>query len=169
MDEIHRFTKSQQDVFLAQVEKGVYTLIGATTENPSFRLNKALLSRCRVIQLEKLSTESINVILQKALKEYGLKVKSVDISDEVLNYISDISDGDGRMALNSLELLLGDTNASIESIKKLLMRTHLSYDHKGEDHYHCISALHKSIRGSDDNAALYWLNRMLSSGEVIQV
>ena len=170
VDEIHRFNKTQQDTFLPHVENGTITLVGATTENPSFSLNAALLSRCKVIVLEKLKPEVVCDLLQKAAIKKGLEVSSKgDIDPEALSYLSKISDGDARTALNSLEIAINsrkpESRISVSEIKEALNRSHVLYDRKGDEHYHCASALQKSIRGSDDNAALYWCMRMLKGGE----
>ena len=173
MDEVHRFNKLQQDSFLPHVESGTITLIGATTENPSFSLNTALLSRCRVIVLEKLSGDSVVMILTKACEARGVTIgqakDNAAIDKEVLKYLSDMCDGDARTALNTLQLALDsakeDSQVTLEQVKESLKRSHVLYDRKGDEHYHCASALQKSIRGSDDNAALYWTMRMLQGGE----
>ncbi len=182
VDEVHRFNKLQQDVFLPHVEDGTLILVGATTENPSFSLNSALLSRCRVIVLEKLSPENIMEILRRAAEAKNLVVVSNNedvetsstrgdkwISEEALDYLAHVADGDARTALNCLQMAMGAGNEgaiiSVESIKHSLKRAHLLYDRKGDQHFDCISALHKSIRGSDDNAAIYWCTRMLAGGE----
>ncbi|KAF9115064.1 Werner helicase interacting protein 1 [Mortierella sp. AM989] len=231
LDEIHRFTKAQQDIFLPFVEKGTITLIGATTENPSFRINSALLSRCRVLTLEKLSLEDgmdrmirraarikwrdILEIAQdrmsptemfKFVSTIGKDEQSIDnwidgiIEPGAIKWLIDLSDGDGRSAINTLEIAIQglstlilssetecendgpssqavDTNTSgilenllsvaltAESIKSAFQKTHLQYDRQGDEHYNLISALHKSVRGGDADAALYWLGRMLVAGE----
>lgn len=173
IDEIHRWSKSQQDALLPHVERGIVTLIGATTENPSFEVIAALLSRCRVIVLKPLAPLYIKTILQRALKntERGLGKIKVIGAEAALEHIAILANGDARVALNTLELavksaLQGDTAKLDENvIKQSLQRTHLVYDKAGEEHYNLISALHKSLRGSDDNAALYWLGRMLEAGE----
>ncbi|XP_029731722.1 ATPase WRNIP1 [Aedes albopictus] len=193
MDEIHRFNKLQQDIFLPHVESGTITLIGATTENPSFSLNSALLSRCRVIVLEKLGVEAVMKILERALPQYKTimfennnKVPDIRslpfvprmmISAESIRWLAEICDGDARIALNSLQLALNTVAAqqeeensalkriSLDEIKEGIKKSHMLYDRKGDQHYELISALHKSIRASDDNAALYWCSRMLVSGE----
>lgn len=174
MDEVHRFNKLQQDAFLPHVENGTVTLIGATTENPSFSLNSALLSRCRVVALDKLSSQDILVILNRALvakqvttvSESILQCEEKCIETKALEYLANVADGDARTALNCLEIAL-NCNNKIEQkdIKESLKRSHMIYDRKGDEHYHCASALQKSIRGSDDNAALYWTMRMYESGE----
>ncbi|KAL1491088.1 hypothetical protein ABEB36_011738 [Hypothenemus hampei] len=166
MDEIHRFNKKQQDVFLMSVEKGEIILIGATTENPSFVINNALLSRCKVVVFEKLSSEDLKKIITKALGG------QIEISGEALKFIADVSDGDARIALNNLELVLQyyernpqSSAISLKDVEDKLKKSSLLYDKTGEEHYNIISAVHKSIRGSDDNAALYWTTRMILSGE----
>jgi putative ATPase len=167
-DEIHRFSKSQQDVFLGPVESGQITLIGATTENPSFKVQNALLSRCRTFTLQKLADEDILQILERALAKEGHNYSPSELVDsELLKYLSAFSDGDARTALNLLELAMGlSTRPSMtkEDIKSALTKT-LVYDRAGDQHYDTISAFHKSVRGSDPDAALYYLARMLQSGE----
>ncbi|KUI61800.1 hypothetical protein VP1G_08950 [Cytospora mali] len=176
-DEIHRFTKAQQDLFLKPVEAGTITLIGATTENPSFKVQAALLSRCRTFTLQKLSGEHVRNILMRALKqEYASDPSRLSplIDEELLSYLSAFADGDARTALNLLELALSltmkpppDPSAAPltkEDIKAALTKT-LVYDRAGDQHYDTISAFHKSVRGSDPDAALYYLARMLQSGE----
>ncbi|XP_053570633.1 ATPase WRNIP1 [Bombina bombina] len=192
VDEIHRFNKSQQDTFLPHVECGTVTLIGATTENPSFQVNTALLSRCRVIVLEKLSVEAMETILMRAVDSLGLKVLQDDeqpdcssdapeppvyLEKKALTTLAHLCDGDARTGLNGLQLSIQAMVASgkytqkdamvikEEQIKEGLQRSHILYDRAGEEHYNCISALHKSMRGSDQNASLYWLGRMLEGGE----
>ncbi|GJC81471.1 ATPase WRNIP1 C26H5.02c [Colletotrichum liriopes] len=169
-DEIHRFSKSQQDVFLKPVEAGTITLIGATTENPSFRVQQALLSRCRTFTLSKLSNEDVARILLRAIEE-ETRVKNYPgsplIDAELVTYLAAFSDGDARTALNLLELALSlSTRQGItkEDIKASLTKT-LVYDRAGDQHYDTISAFHKAVRGSDPDAALYYLARMLQSGE----
>ncbi|KAE8445680.1 hypothetical protein EG329_012978 [Mollisiaceae sp. DMI_Dod_QoI] len=167
-DEIHRFSKSQQDVFLGPVESGQITLIGATTENPSFKVQNALLSRCRTFTLAKLTDDDILQILKRALAKEGPNYTPSELVDsELLKYLAAFSDGDARTALNLLELAMGlSTRPSItkEEIKSSLTKT-LVYDRAGDQHYDTISAFHKSVRGSDPDAALYYLARMLQSGE----
>lgn len=167
-DEIHRFSKSQQDVFLGPVESGQVTLIGATTENPSFKVQNALLSRCRTFTLQKLTEDDILLILERALLQEGPNYTPSDLVDtELLKYLAAFSDGDARTALNLLELAMGlSTRPSMtkEDIKTSLTKT-LVYDRAGDQHYDTISAFHKSVRGSDPDAALYYLARMLQSGE----
>jgi putative ATPase len=168
VDEIHRFNKGQQDAFLPAVERGIITLIGATTENPSFEVNAALLSRCRVVVLKKLEVADIERIIQRALgdKERGLGHENINIDDDTIKLLATISDGDARHALNALEIAFHiSTNNKItqDLLKQALQRTHLFFDRNGEEHYNIISALHKSMRGNDANAALYWLGRMLEA------
>ncbi|KAJ6440766.1 putative ATPase [Purpureocillium lavendulum] len=167
-DEIHRFNKAQQDVFLKPVEAGTVTLIGATTENPSFKVANALLSRCRTFTLKALSTEDVVAILQRArAAEESVHPPTPLIDDEMIAYLARFSDGDARTALNLLELALSLTTRegiTKEDIKSSLTKT-LVYDRGGDQHYDSISAFHKSVRGSDPDAALYYLARMLQSGE----
>ncbi|KAH8677675.1 DNA polymerase III, clamp loader complex, gamma/delta/delta subunit [Xylariales sp. PMI_506] len=169
-DEIHRFSKAQQDVFLRPVEAGSITLIGATTENPSFKVVNALLSRCRTFTLQKLATEDVNRILLRALQEEQTSSQSPPsplLDDELLGYLSNFADGDARTALNLLELAMSLSNRegiTKADIKAALTKT-LVYDRAGDQHYDTISAFHKSVRGSDPDAALYYLARMLQSGE----
>lgn len=164
-DEIHRFSKTQQDAFLGPVESGIITLIAATTENPSFKVISALLSRCRTFTLDELSEHDLLKILERAMAAEGCTSELLD--QEMLRYFASFSDGDARTALNLLELAMSlskNPNTSKEDIKKRLTKT-LVYDRAGDQHYENISALHKSIRGSDPDAALYYLSRMLKSGE----
>jgi putative ATPase len=163
VDEIHRFTKAQQDVFLSFVEKGDFVLIGATTENPSFRINNALLSRCRVFILEKLSVDALLGIMKRACVVENFDSTKIPI--EMLLFIANMCDGDARVALNTLEAITNHSNPSIDIVKEIMLKSNLLYDRNGEEHYNVISALHKSVRGSDDNAALYWLGRMIKGGE----
>ena len=174
VDEIHRFNKAQQDAFLPFVEKGSIILIGATTENPSFEVNNALLSRCRVFVLKELTTDDIYELLQRAIKdEKGFGKEKVIISEEDLKMIASISNGDARSALTTLDMLVlnGEIkeDLSIEITKEImeecLTKKTLLYDKNGEEHYNIISALHKSMRNSDPDAAVYWLARMLEAGE----
>ena len=165
-DELHRFNKAQQDVFLGPVEAGDITLIGATTENPSFKVNNALLSRCRVFPLAKLTDKDIQSILQRALRSEFDEIPSL-LDEEFLLYLAAFSDGDARAALNLLELAIDLTkrpDITKDTIKKSLTQT-LVYDRSGDMHYDSISAFHKSVRGSDPDATLYYLSRMLQSGE----
>ena len=173
VDEIHRFNKAQQDAFLPYVERGSIILIGATTENPSFEINNALLSRCRVFVLESLKAEDIVLLLKRALKSPdGLGYLKVEITDEMLEMIAGFSEGDARKAFNLLEMAVsngqieGDkTTVTMDVLKRCLGKKSLLYDKKGEEHYNLISALHKSMRNSDPDAAVYWLARMLEAGE----
>ncbi|KAM9075545.1 ATPase WRNIP1 isoform 2-T2 [Megaptera novaeangliae] len=204
IDEIHRFNKSQQDTFLPHVECGTITLIGATTENPSFQVNAALLSRCRVIVLEKLPVEAVVTVLMRAINSLGIHVldssrpadplshgsnsgsePSVLIEDKAVDTLARLSDGDARAGLNGLQLaVLARLSArkafgkksgqsyppsrvlvTEGDVKEGLQRSHILYDRAGEEHYNCISALHKSMRGSDPSASLYWLGRILEGGE----
>ena len=164
-DEIHRFSKSQQDVFLGPVEAGQVTLIAATTENPSFKVINPLVSRCRIITLSKLEVDDLVKILERALAAENCTSPLLDT--EMLRYFASFADGDARVALNLLDLAIGlSTRPSITAadIKRELTRT-LVYDRNGDQHYDTISAMHKSIRGSDPDASLYYLGRMLKSGE----
>ena len=199
IDEIHRWSKAQQDALLPYVENGTVILIGATTENPSFEVISALLSRCRVFILKKLEPEAIAKILRRALKQdRGLGNLNIKISPSTIKHLSELADGDARTALNALELAVKSSQNIKNKSKRLstinnlayqqagrqagqqsaisivinkqkildaLQRTHLLYDKTGEEHYNIISALHKSMRGSDADAALYWLGRMLEAGE----
>jgi len=177
IDEIHRFNKAQQDAFLPHVEKGNIRLIGATTENPSFEINSALLSRTRVYVLQPLSEEEIILLLERALadRERGLGAMELRAPAEVLKKIANYSNGDARSAYNVLEVAAGlaeersgkKVGAEItdDLVHDALQRRILLYDKSGEEHYNLISALHKSVRNSDPDAALYWLGRMLEAGE----
>jgi putative ATPase len=168
IDEIHRFNRAQQDAFLPYLEKGTITLIGATTENPSFELNSSLISRVKVYMLYPLALENIKSVLQNALiSDKGLKGK-FQLDVDALDFIANISDGDARVALNALELSsLSSKNMHIDlkTAEEVVQRKALRYDKSGEEHYNLISALHKSLRGSDADAGLYWLARMLEAGE----
>jgi putative ATPase len=174
VDEIHRFNRSQQDAFLPHVEKGTIVLIGATTENPSFEVNSALLSRSRVYVLRALGEEDLVTILQRALAdaERGLARLAPEVTDEALRLIGRLASGDARSALNILELAVqltpvtgGRRRVTEAGIRDAAQRKTLLYDKSGEEHYNLISALHKSLRDSDADAALYWMTRMLDSGE----
>ncbi len=173
IDEIHRFNKAQQDAFLPYVERGALRLIGATTENPSFEVNAALLSRCRVYVLQSLTEEEIAALLQRALTdgERGLGGLHLSAEEDALATIASFSNGDARYALNALEttahLLRGSGDATItrKAVITALQQRTLLYDKAGEQHYDLISALHKSVRNSDADAAIYWLRRMLAAGE----
>ena len=173
IDEIHRFNKAQQDAFLPYVERGAIRLIGATTENPSFEINAALLSRCRVYTLRALEQPDIIALLQRALtdSERGLGTMNLSIDDVALEAIASYSSGDARNALNALEVAAklavarGEKTITRELASEALQQRVLLYDKKGEQHYDLISALHKSVRNSDADASLYWLGRMLAAGE----
>lgn len=164
VDEIHRFNKAQQDAFLPHVESGLITLIGATTENPSFEVITPLLSRSRVLVLEPLSLDDIVLILKRALKKLGASKRA---DKKVLGYIAELSGGDARVALGNLELCLELTSGKItlDTAKMAAQRKLPGYDKAGEQHYNIISAFIKSMRGSDSNATLYYLARMLDAGE----
>ena len=173
VDEIHRFNKAQQDAFLPFVEKGSIILIGATTENPSFEVNGALLSRCKVFVLKPLETEDIVSLLRRALAdERGFGAENVRMEPDALEMIANFANGDARAALSTLEMavLNGDLRpdgvyVSRETLEACVSKKSLLYDKKGEEHYNLISALHKSMRNSDPDAAVYWLARMLEAGE----
>lgn len=171
IDEIHRFNKGQQDALLGAVEDGTVTLIGATTENPGFEVNSALLSRCQLILFAPLSSEDLKKLLFMALRDdpRGLCRQDLELSDEVAEKLVALSDGDARFLLNQLEWLvgsLGERNTiDAEFLDEVQFKKPLRYDKSGEEHYNLISALHKSVRGSDPDAALYWLHRMLNAGE----
>ncbi|WP_240732259.1 replication-associated recombination protein A [Geobacter sp. FeAm09] len=170
VDEIHRFSKSQQDAFLPYVEKGVVTIIGATTENPSFEVIAPLLSRCRVLTLNQLDAATVGTILRQALNdaERGLGRLGLTADDDALVFLADQCGGDARIALNTLEVAAGittDNVITIETVQEALQKKALLYDKGGEEHYNVISAFIKSLRGSDPDAALYWLARMLEAGE----
>lgn len=173
VDEIHRFNKAQQDAFLPYVENGDIILIGATTENPSFEVNSALLSRSKVYVLKSLTTENIIKILKRAILSITKEQKiTINIDEESLNTIANLSSGDARTSLNTLENILNITplkkkakNITSSQVKKVLQNKTFLYDKKGEEHYNLISALHKSMRNSDPDAAIYYLARMLEAGE----
>ncbi len=173
VDEIHRFNKAQQDAFLPFVEKGSIILIGATTENPSFEVNGALLSRCRVFVLQPLSADDLLKMLKHALQSpKGFGGQKIEISDDLLNLIANFANGDARSALSTLEMVIlngdmqGDTVVvTKEILEQCISKKSLLYDKNGEEHYNLISALHKSMRNSDPDAAVYWLARMLEAGE----
>ena len=173
VDEIHRFNKAQQDAFLPFVEKGSIILIGATTENPSFELNPALLSRCKVFVLHRLSKENLEVLLKRAMDSpKGFGNYEVDMPENTLRIIAEASKGDARSALNMLETVIKNSEVknykikiTKESLKEAISRKSLIYDKNGEEHNQVISALHESMRNSDVNAALFWLARMLEAGE----
>ena len=173
VDEIHRFNKAQQDAFLPFVEKGSIILIGATTENPSFEVNGALLSRCKVFVLKALSEDDLLTLLRRAIdSEKGFGNQKVIISDDVLRMIAVFANGDARTALSTLEMAVlngdyddGVTTVTVETVEQCTSKKSLLYDKTGEEHYNLISALHKSMRNSDPDAAVYWLARMLEAGE----
>ena len=174
VDEIHRFNKAQQDAFLPFVEKGSIILIGATTENPSFEVNGALLSRCKVFVLQALKTEDLVQLLKRAITdERGFGGQKVNITDEQLEIVAKFANGDARNALSTLEMVVlnanVDTDGGItvtdETLEQCISKKSLLYDKNGEEHYNIISALHKSMRNSDPDAAVYWLARMLEAGE----
>ncbi len=168
LDEIHRWNKAQQDALLPHVENGTITLIGATTENPSFEINSALISRSRVFVLHHLNTNNIISILKNALKDKvkGLGNKNIKLEEDVISLIAYFSNGDARTALNTLEIC-ANQNKEItkELVKQAVQKQHLIYDKNGDEHYNIISALHKSLRGGNAHAGLYWLARMLEGGE----
>ena len=170
IDEIHRFNKSQQDAFLPYVEKGVVTIIGATTENPSFEIIAPLLSRCRVLTLRPLEPELIAGILINALndRERGLGSLHINATKEAISFLAEHSGGDARIALNTLEVasgLAGNSSITLQVAQEALQKKALLYDKRGEEHYNVISAFIKSLRGSDPDSALYWMARMLEAGE----
>lgn len=176
VDEIHRFNKAQQDAFLPFVEKGTIILIGATTENPSFEVNSALLSRTKTFVLHKLSSEDIKTLIKRALTdtERGIGKYNIKIDDKTIDFISRFSDGDARIAYNILELAINAYSPqnkqkkfeiNISLIENIIQKKALLYDKSGEEHFNLISALHKSLRDSDPDAAVYWTVRMLESGE----
>ena len=173
VDEIHRFNKAQQDAFLPFVEKGSIILIGATTENPSFEVNGALLSRCKVFVLKALSEDDLLTLLRRAIdSEKGFGNQKVEITDDVLRMIAVFANGDARTALSTLEMAVlngdyddGVTTVTVETVEQCTSKKSLLYDKTGEEHYNLISALHKSMRNSDPDAAVYWLARMLEAGE----
>ncbi len=168
IDEIHRWNKSQQDALLPHIERGTMILIGATTENPSFEVRGALLSRCHVFVLKRLDTEAIVNILDIAIKDAkaGLGDLKIKIDKITVEKLAEMANGDARVALNVLEYAASISNKiSFDLIKEAFQKSHLLYDKDGEEHYNIISALHKSLRGSDADAALYWLARMLEAGE----
>lgn len=168
VDEIHRWNKAQQDALLPHVEHGLLILIGATTENPSFEVNSALVSRSRVFVLNKLEVKDLEKIIQKALEdgERGLGLKKIEITPEMIREIAFLANGDARMALNTLEAAANQNNViTRELLKQIIQKSHLYYDKGGEEHYNIISALHKSMRGGDADASVYWLARMLEGGE----
>lgn len=174
VDEIHRFNKAQQDAFLPFVEKGSIVLIGATTENPSFEINSALLSRCKVFVFKPLETEDLMKLLKRAITDKrGFGDEKIEISDDSIRVIAEFANGDARTALSTLEMVVlngdvkndGTISVTEKSLEQCISKKSLLYDKNGEEHYNIISALHKSMRNSDPDAAVYWLARMLEAGE----
>ncbi len=173
VDEIHRFNKAQQDAFLPHIENGTIILIGATTENPSFEVISPLLSRCRVFVLKLLGEDDIAGILRVALDdvERGYGKRKIDADSEVLGYLGHLANGDARIALNALEMSIasfpgaGPVTLTRDSVEEAIQKRSILYDKKGEHHFNIISALHKSLRGGDPDAGLYWLARMIEAGE----
>lgn len=171
IDEIHRFNKGQQDALLGAVEDGSVTLIGATTENPGFEVNKALLSRCQLILFAPLSEEELKILLETALKNHpnGLLRTDISVAPEVADKLVHQSDGDARFLLNQIEWIIGNLGdrkeLDLSVLEEIQYKKPLRYDKSGEEHYNLISVFHKSIRGSDPDAALYWLHRMIQGGE----
>jgi putative ATPase len=170
IDEIHRFNKAQQDAFLPYVETGDIVLIGATTENPSFEVNSALLSRCKVVVIPQLEREEVMTILHRAVTDPAVRKYKIELTEEALDFIAATSAGDARQALNSLQLVVETASASespidVAKAQAILQRRSLMYDKGGEEHYNIISALHKSLRNGDADASVYWLVRMLEGGE----
>ena len=175
IDEIHRFNKTQQDSVLPYVEDGTITLIGATTENPSFEVIAPLLSRCQIIALQPLNEDDLSIIILRAVKDKirGLGTLKVDLDDAAMTHLLAMSNNDARVALNSLEMAAlttppdeaGKRHISLSTIEDAIQRRAVRYDKAGEQHYDTISALHKSMRGSDPDASLYWLARMVEAGE----
>ena len=174
VDEIHRFNKAQQDAFLPYVEKGSIILIGATTENPSFEINSALLSRCKVFVFKPIETADLEILLRRAITDKrGFGEQEVNITDDALHIIAEFANGDARTALSTLEMVIlngnvdkeGAITVTDETIEQCISKKSLLYDKNGEEHYNIISALHKSMRNSDPDAAVYWLARMLEAGE----
>jgi putative ATPase len=170
IDEIHRFNKAQQDAFLPYVEAGDITLIGATTENPSFEVNSALLSRSKVVVIPALEREQVVMILKQAVEHPSVQKFGIELDDAALDFIAATSAGDARQSLTSLQLVIEtaspeDSPVTVDKIKEILQRRSLMYDKSGEEHYNIISALHKSLRNGDADAAVYWLVRMLEGGE----
>jgi putative ATPase len=166
IDEIHRWNKSQQDALLPHVERGTITLIGATTENPSFEVNAALLSRTRVLVLHKHEPEEVVRLLEHALRAPEGLAGRIEADPEALAFIAAVTGGDARAALNTLEAAAqAGGRIDVKGVEAVVKRSHLLYDKGGEEHYNIISALHKAVRGNDANAALYWLARLLEAGE----
>jgi putative ATPase len=170
IDEIHRFNKSQQDAFLPYVEKGTFTIIGATTENPSFEVIAPLLSRCKVLVLHQLTDDDVGIILRRALGDprFVAEGRPPEVAADALRFMAEEAAGDARVALNTLETaarLAGDRGITLDIVREAVQKKPLLYDKGGEEHYNVISAFIKSLRGSDPDAALYWLARMLEAGE----
>jgi putative ATPase len=174
LDEIHRFNKAQQDALLPAAENGTIILIGATTENPSFEVNGALLSRAKVFVLEKLTVKDLEILLTRAVNDpNNFSGRKLEVEPAAVSFLANMADGDARTALNSLELAVQTTKAAknaiikvtLERVKEAFARQHLLYDKNGEEHYNIISALHKSLRASQVDASLYWLARMLEAGQ----
>jgi putative ATPase len=168
LDEIHRFNRSQQDAFLAHVERGDIILIGATTENPSFEVNAALLSRSRVLVLKELTVTDLVALIERALTDARGLGGRFTLEPDALSALAAAADGDARRALNGLEIAAAGAKGgriTVEDVRRALARKHLRYDKSGEEHFNLISALHKSLRDSDPHAGLYWLARMLAAGE----
>ena len=174
VDEIHRFNKAQQDAFLPFVEKGSIILIGATTENPSFEVNSALLSRCKVFVLQALGTEDLVKLLKNTISdERGFGNQNIDIAEDIIYKIAGFANGDARVALSTLDMVIlngeldgeGKVTVTDETLEQCISKKSLLFDKSGEEHYNLISALHKSMRNSDPDAAVYWLARMLEAGE----
>jgi putative ATPase len=170
IDEIHRFNKAQQDAFLPYVEAGDIILIGATTENPSFEVNSALLSRTKVVVIPPLDRTEVMTILHRAMRDKTVHRYGIEVTDEALDFVAATSAGDARQALNSLQLVVetaskNDSPITVDTVKTILQRRSLMYDKSGDEHYNIISALHKSLRNGDADAAVYWLVRMLEGGE----
>lgn len=174
VDEIHRFNKAQQDAFLPYVEKGSIILIGATTENPSFEINSALLSRCKVFVFKPLETDDLVTLLKRAITDKrGFGNEKINIEDDFIRIIAEFANGDARTALSTLEMVIlngdvddnGEITITKETLEQCISKKSLLYDKNGEEHYNIISALHKSMRNSDPDAAVYWLARMLEAGE----
>jgi len=171
IDEIHRFNKGQQDALLGAVEDGTVTLIGATTENPGFEVNKALLSRCQLILFAPLSEEELKILFETALKNHpnGLLRTDISVAPEVADKLAHQSDGDARFLLNQIEWIIGNLGnrkeLDLSTLEEIQYKKPLRYDKSGEEHYNLISVFQKSIRGSDPDAAIYWLHRMIQGGE----
>jgi putative ATPase len=170
VDEIHRFNKAQQDAFLAHVERGDIVFIGATTENPSFEVNSALLSRARVLVLRELKAPAVRALLGRALSDERGLAGRIAASDEAMDLLAAAADGDARRALTTLEIAAATAEArgrpiAADDVRAALARRHLRYDRAGEEHFNLISALHKSLRDSDPDASLYWFGRMIAAGE----